>query len=58
MDYYSYMASDGSDERNVIESIRKIDEQLKEESSEEKRTRLMYEQMLRGLRLTQNPMMY
>ena len=58
MDYYSYMSNDGSDERSVVESIRKIDEQLQEEMSEEKRTRLMYEQMLKGLRLTQNPMMY
>ncbi len=58
MDYYSYMSSDSSDERSVVEAIRKIDEQLHEETSEEKRTRLMYEQMLKGLRLTQNPMMY
>ena len=52
------MTNDETDMRSVVNSIKEIDDKLKEENSDEKRTRLMYEQMLRGLKLTNNPMQF
>ena len=41
------------DERKVINAVKDIDEKLKTETDGKKRTQLMFEQMLRGLYLTQ-----
>ena len=41
------------DERKVIDAVKEIDEKLKTETDKKKRTQLMFEQMLRGLYLTQ-----
>ena len=41
------------DERKVINAVKEIDEKLKTETDKKKRTQLMFEQMLRGLYLTQ-----
>lgn len=41
------------DERKVINAVKEIDEKLKTETDGKKRTQLMFEQMLRGLYLTQ-----
>lgn len=41
------------DEKKVIKAVREIDEKLKTETDGKKRTQLMFEQMLRGLYLTQ-----
>lgn len=48
-------------DENVVEKVIEIDKQIKDEISkdskvnEERVTKLMFEQMLRGLYLTQNP---
>lgn len=41
------------DDNRVINAVREIDEKLKTETDKGKRTQLMFEQMLRGLYLTQ-----
>ncbi len=41
------------DEKKVINAVREIDEKLKTETDKNKRTQLMFEQMLRGLYLSQ-----
>jgi len=41
------------DETKVINAVKEIDEKLKTEKDKNKRTQLMFEQMLRGLYLTQ-----
>ena len=41
------------DEKKVINAVRDIDDKLKTETDKKKRTQLMFEQMLRGLYLTQ-----
>ena len=41
------------DEKKVINAVKEIDEKLKTETDKKKRTQLMFEQMLRGLYLTQ-----
>ena len=41
------------DEKKVINAVKEIDEKLKKETDKGKRTKLMFEQMLRGLYLTQ-----
>ena len=41
------------DEKKVVNAVKEIDEKLKTENDKGKRTRLMFEQMLRGLYLTQ-----
>ena len=41
------------DEKKIIKAVREIDEKLKTETDGKKRTQLMFEQMLRGLYLTQ-----
>jgi len=41
------------DETKVINAVKEIDEKLKTEKDKKKRTQLMFEQMLRGLYLTQ-----
>lgn len=41
------------DENKVINAVKEIDEKLKTETDGKKRTQLMFEQMLRGLYLTQ-----
>jgi len=42
------------DNKKVVNAIKEIDEKLKTETDKSKRTQLMFEQMLRGLYLTQN----
>ncbi len=41
------------DEKKVVNAVKEIDEKLKTETDKSKRTKLMFEQMLRGLYLTQ-----
>ena len=41
------------DNNKVIKAVKEIDEKLKTETDKNKRTQLMFEQMLRGLYLTQ-----
>lgn len=41
------------DNNKVIKAVKEIDEKLKTETDGKKRTQLMFEQMLRGLYLTQ-----
>jgi hypothetical protein len=41
------------DEKKVVNAVKEIDEKLKTETDKGKRTKLMFEQMLRGLYLTQ-----
>jgi len=41
------------DKQKVINAVKEIDEKLKTEADKSKRTKLMFEQMLRGLYLTQ-----
>lgn len=41
------------DNAKVIKAVKEIDEKLKTETDKSKRTQLMFEQMLRGLYLTQ-----
>lgn len=41
------------DEKKVINAVKEIDDKLKTETDGKKRTQLMFEQMLRGLYLTQ-----
>jgi len=41
------------DDKKVINAVKEIDEKLKTETDKNKRTQLMFEQMLRGLYLTQ-----
>ena len=41
------------DETKVVNAVKEIDEKLKTEKDKKKRTQLMFEQMLRGLYLTQ-----
>ena len=41
------------DETKVVNAVKEIDEKLKTEKDKSKRTQLMFEQMLRGLYLTQ-----
>jgi hypothetical protein len=41
------------DETKVVNAVKEIDEKLKTEKDKGKRTQLMFEQMLRGLYLTQ-----
>ena len=43
--------------KDIIESVKEIDEKLHEEDiTPKERTRLMYEQMLRAIKLTSDPM--
>jgi len=41
------------DNTKVVEAVKEINEKLKTETDGKKRTQLMFEQMLRGLYLTQ-----
>ena len=41
------------DETKVVNAVKEIDEKLKKEKDKKERTQLMFEQMLRGLYLTQ-----
>ena len=41
------------DNIKVVNAVKEIDEKLKTETDKSKRTQLMFEQMLRGLYLTQ-----
>ena len=41
------------DNAKVVNAVKEIDEKLKTETDKGKRTQLMFEQMLRGLYLTQ-----
>ena len=41
------------DEKKVVKAVKEIDDKLKTETDKGKRTQLMFEQMLRGLYLTQ-----
>ena len=41
------------DNVKVVNAVKEIDEKLKTETDKSKRTQLMFEQMLRGLYLTQ-----
>lgn len=41
------------DETKVVNAVKEINEKLKTETDKGKRTQLMFEQMLRGLYLTQ-----
>ena len=41
------------DEKKVVKAVKEIDDKLKTETNKGKRTQLMFEQMLRGLYLTQ-----
>ena len=41
------------DNNKVVKAVKDIDEKLKTETDKNKRTKLMFEQMLRGLYLTQ-----
>lgn len=41
------------DNAKVVNAVKEIDEKLKTETDKSKRTQLMFEQMLRGLYLTQ-----
>ena len=41
------------DSTKVINAVKEIDDKLKKETNKGKRTQLMFEQMLRGLYLTQ-----
>jgi len=41
------------DETKVVNAVKEIDEKLKTETDKSKKTQLMFEQMLRGLYLTQ-----
>jgi len=41
------------DDKKVINAVKEIDEKLKTETDKNKRTQLMFEQMLRGLYLSQ-----
>jgi hypothetical protein len=41
------------DNTKVVNAVKEIDEKLKTETDKSKRTQLMFEQMLRGLYLTQ-----
>jgi hypothetical protein len=41
------------DSTKVVNAVKEIDEKLKTETDGKKRTQLMFEQMLRGLYLTQ-----
>ena len=41
------------DEKKVVKAVKEIDDKLKAETDKGKRTQLMFEQMLRGLYLTQ-----
>lgn len=44
------------DDIELINKIKEIDEKLHKDISDEERTRLMYEQLLKGLQISQNPM--
>jgi len=56
MDIMDIYATDkGNESKLVIEAIKEIDDKLKDEKDGSKRTRLMFEQMLRGIHLTQDP---
>ena len=46
------------DEKEVFESVKEIDDKLKTEKDAEKRTTLMFEQMLRGIKLTNGYSMF
>ena len=41
------------DEKKVVNAVKEIDEKLKTEKDKGKRTQLMFEQLLRGLYLSQ-----
>lgn len=41
-----------------VEAVLEIDKKLKETNDEKERTRLMFEQMLRGLSIQTNPLSY
>ena len=41
------------DETKVVNAVKEIDKKLKTETNKSKKTQLMFEQMLRGLYLTQ-----
>jgi len=42
------------DNAKVVSAVKEIDDKLREETDRGKRTQLMFEQMLRGLYLTQS----
>ena len=42
------------DEKKVIKAVKEIDDKIKTETNGEKRVKLMMEQLLRGLYLSQN----
>ena len=51
IDYYNEKGL--FDDKKIINAVKEIDEKLKTETDKKKRTQLMFEQMLRGLYLTQ-----
>lgn len=51
IDYYDEFGA--LDNVKVVNAVKEIDEKLKTETDKNKRTQLMFEQMLRGLYLTQ-----
>ena len=56
MDIIDVYSSDrGDSAKLVIEAVKEIDDKLKDEKDGSKRTKLMFEQMLRGIHMTQNP---
>ena len=55
IDYYTYMSRNDGDGKSVVESIKKIDEERTNCGSDKKSTQLMYEQMLKGLWLQNDP---
>lgn len=56
MDIMDIYATDkGNENKLVIEAIKEISDKLKDEKDGSKRTELMFEQMLRGIYLTQDP---
>ena len=56
MNILDFYENDGRDKQKIVlESIKEIDEKLKKEKDGKERTKLMYEQLLRGLYLSQCP---
>lgn len=56
MDILDIYTNDGKGmENKVIESIKEVNDKLKDENNGKERTKLLYEMMLRGLYLSQCP---
>lgn len=50
-----YSSDKGDSTKLVIEAVKEIYDKLKDEKDGSKRTKLMFEQMLRGIHMTQDP---